>query len=197
MPTTVGGQARGLLQRPDHRVERVGDADDEGVRRVLLDAVADRLHHLEIDAEQIVAAHAGLARHAGGDDDDVGAGDVGVVVGALQARVEAATGAGLGEIERLALGRAFGDVEQHDVAQLLQRRQMGERAADLAGPDQWEILARDIFSISSSVASCLTVDGWILWRVSWGLRLRLYRAVAGLTATRQRKSADILQIALD
>jgi hypothetical protein len=26
------------------------------------------LHDLEVDAEQVVAAHAGLARHAGGDD---------------------------------------------------------------------------------------------------------------------------------
>ena len=33
------------------------------------------LHDLEIDAEQIVAAHAGLARHAGGDDAHVGAFD--------------------------------------------------------------------------------------------------------------------------
>jgi hypothetical protein len=36
---------------------------------------ADRLHDLEVDAEQVVAAHARLARHAGGDDDHVGAGD--------------------------------------------------------------------------------------------------------------------------
>ena len=36
--------------------------------RVFPDALADLLHHLEIDAEQIVAAHAGLARHAGRDD---------------------------------------------------------------------------------------------------------------------------------
>ena len=50
--------------------------------RVLLDAGADLLHHLEIDAEQIVAAHAGLARHAGGDDADVGAVDRRVGVGA-------------------------------------------------------------------------------------------------------------------
>ena len=53
-----------------------------------LDALADRRHDLEIDAEQIVAAHAGLARHAGGDDDDVGALDVGIGVGALELRVE-------------------------------------------------------------------------------------------------------------
>src|SRR5882672_3864998 len=58
--------ARGLLQRPYHGVERIGDADHEGVGRVFLDAGADLLHHLEIDAQEIVAAHAGLARHPGG-----------------------------------------------------------------------------------------------------------------------------------
>jgi hypothetical protein len=77
MPTTLLAAGPKLLQRPDHRVERVGDADDEGVRGVLLDAGADGLHDLEVDAEQIVAAHARLARHAGGDDDHVGAGDGG------------------------------------------------------------------------------------------------------------------------
>ena len=54
-------QAGEFAQRPDHRVERIGDADDEGVGRMRLDALADRLHHLEVDAEQIVAAHARLA----------------------------------------------------------------------------------------------------------------------------------------
>ena len=41
MPTTrLARQAAELLQRPDHRVERVGDADDESVGRVRLDALA-------------------------------------------------------------------------------------------------------------------------------------------------------------
>ena len=143
MPTTLlRGQAGELLQRPDHRVERVGDADDEGVRGVLLEAGADRLHDLEVDAEEVVAAHAGLARHAGGDDDDVGAGDGGVVAGAGDLGVEPVDRAGLGQVERLALGHAVDDVEQDDVAEFLQRGQMGERAADLTGADQSNLLAR-------------------------------------------------------
>ena len=85
----VARQAGELLQRPHHRVERVGDADHEGVRRILLDAGADLLHDLEVDAEEIVAAHAGLARHAGGDDAHVGALDIGVSVGALELAIEA------------------------------------------------------------------------------------------------------------
>jgi hypothetical protein len=64
-------QARELAQRPDHRVERVGDADDEGVRRVVADAFAHGFHDLEVDAQKVVAAHARLARDAGGDDADI------------------------------------------------------------------------------------------------------------------------------
>jgi hypothetical protein len=34
-----------FAKRPDHRVERVGDADHEGVGAMLLDALANLLHH--------------------------------------------------------------------------------------------------------------------------------------------------------
>ncbi len=112
---------------------------------MLLDALADRIHDLEVDAEQVVAAHARLARHAGGDDDDVGAGDLLVAVGAGKIGVEAVDRRGFGEVERLALGRAFGDVEQNDVAQLLQTGEMGQRAADLAGSDQCNLVTRHGF----------------------------------------------------
>ena len=50
--------------------------------------------------------------------------------------IEAIDRRGLHEIERLALRNAFGDIEQHDVAELLEADEMGERAADLAGTDQ-------------------------------------------------------------
>src|SRR3546814_12660602 len=40
-------QTRKFAQRPHHRVERVGDADDEGVGGVRLDAFADSLHRSE------------------------------------------------------------------------------------------------------------------------------------------------------
>ena len=115
-----------------------------------LDAFADRLHHLEVDAEQVVAAHAGLARHAGGHDADVGAGDVGIVVGALERGVEAFDRARFGDVERLALGRAFGNVEQDDVAEFLERGEVGERAADLAGADEGNLGSSHV-SVSDQV----------------------------------------------
>ena len=109
--------------------------------RVFLDAGADLLHHLEVDAEQVVAAHAGLARHAGRDDADIGALDRRIVVDAGQARVEAVDRGGLRDVEGLALRDAFGDIEQDDVAEFLQPDQMGERAANHPGPDEGDLVA--------------------------------------------------------
>ena len=61
--------------------------------------------------------------------------------------VEALDRRGLGEVERLALRDAFGDVEQHDVAELLEADEMGERAADLAGADQRNLVTRHVGKI--------------------------------------------------
>ena len=106
-----------------------------------LDALADRLHHLEVDAEQVVAAHARLAGTPAVTMHDVGAGDVGIVVGALELGVEALDRAALGEVERLALGNALDDVEQDDVAEFAARREMGQGAADHSGTDERDLVA--------------------------------------------------------
>ena len=106
-----------------------------------LDRGADLRHHLGVDADEVVAAHARLARHAGGDDHHIGAGDRGIVVGAGEAGVEALDRRRLGQVERLALRHALDDVAQHDIAQFLQADQERERAADLAGADQRDLLA--------------------------------------------------------
>ena len=115
---------------------------DEGVGRVFLDALADLFHHLEIDAEQIVAAHARLARHAGGDDADLGVVQRLIGIGAGEIRIEPVDRRRLRDIERLALRHAFGNVEHHHVAQLLEADEMSQRAADLAGADQSNLVAR-------------------------------------------------------
>ena len=67
----VVGQAAFLAHDPDHGVEGVGDDDDEGLGAVFLDAPGDRGDDPGIDADQIIAAHARLAGHTGGDDDHV------------------------------------------------------------------------------------------------------------------------------
>ena len=105
------------------------------------DAVADRLHDLCVRADQVVAAHARLARHPGGDDHDVRAGDRRIVRRAGVIGVEAHDRRGLGDVERLAAGHAVYDVEQDDVAQFLEAGEQGQRAADLAGADQGDLVS--------------------------------------------------------
>jgi hypothetical protein len=48
----------------------------------------------------------------------------------------------LGDVERLALRNAFRDVEHHDVAELFETDEMGQRAADLAGANQRNLVTR-------------------------------------------------------
>ena len=155
--------AGSLLQRPHHRVQRVGDADDEGVGGILLDAGADLLHDLEIDAQEIVAAHAGLARHAGGDDADLGAVERVIGIGAGEMGVEAVDRGRLGDVERLALRHALGDVEHHDVAELLQR-QRGEPAFRRSDRSQSKQSCRAPWEICPSETRKRVnrkLDGWL------------------------------------
>ncbi len=117
---------------------------------ILLDAGADLLHDLEVDADEIVTAHAGLARNAGGDDADAGALDIGVSVGALEVAIEAFDRARLGDVERFALGHAFRDVEENNVSEFFQAHKMSQRAADHASADQRDLGPRHVRGISLS-----------------------------------------------
>ena len=103
----------------------------------------DRLDDAGIGRDQVVPAHAGLARNAGGDDHHIRALERGgVIVGAGDQGVGAKDRRRLDQIQRLAGGQAFDDVEQHDIAKLPLGGQQGEGAADLAGTDEGELAAR-------------------------------------------------------
>ena len=134
-------QPRKLTQRPDHRIERIGDANHERARRIGLDALAHCLHHLQVDTKQIVAAHPRLAGYPGRHDDYIGASYIGVIIGALQVHIEPFNGAALRQVERLALRHAVDDVEQHDIAERLGRGEVRQRAADVSSADQRNFVA--------------------------------------------------------
>ena len=72
MPTILSDEAPRTFAAPiPSGRRRVGEGDHERIRRILLDAVTDCRHDLEVDTQQVVAAHAGLARYAGRDDHHV------------------------------------------------------------------------------------------------------------------------------
>jgi len=74
-------------------------------------------HNLVIGQQQIVAAHAGLAREAGGDDHNIGTAGGRVIVRAGHRHVVALHRARLGDVQALALRNAFHDIHEHHVGQ--------------------------------------------------------------------------------
>ena len=88
---------------------------------------------MSASGSQGFASHRQRVRGGDGGNHHIRALDVLVVVRALEAGVETIHRSGFGEVEGLALRGAFGDVEEHHVAEFLDGGEMGERAADLAG----------------------------------------------------------------
>ena len=85
-----------------------------------------------VGEQQIVAAHARLARQARRDHHHVGIRRGRVIVRARDADVVAFDGAHLEHVERLALRHAFDDVHQNHVAQFFIREVDGAARADVA-----------------------------------------------------------------
>ena len=137
----VGRQVGGFPGGVDHRVERVRHDDQHAVGALLDGFGGDLADDLDVGLEQLVAAHAGLAGDAGGDDDHVAAGGFLVAVGAGDSDVVVLDGRGLGQIERLALRHAFHDIDQDDVAQFLGGGPMGAGGPDVSSSDDRDFRA--------------------------------------------------------
>ena len=129
-------QAGKFLQRPDHGIKRIGNTNDKGLGRVFFDALADLPHDFQINLDQVVAAHAGFARHTGGNDDNVGTANGGIGFRAFQRGVKAANGRAFSQIECLALRYAVDNIENDNVAKFLQAGEMCQRAADLSATNE-------------------------------------------------------------
>ena len=134
-------EAGGVERDVAHRVERVGDDDQDRVRRMLHGLLDDGADDAGVLGQQVVAAHPGLAGQAGGDDDDVRAGGVGVVVRAGDPGVVADDRGRLGEIEALALRQPLDDVDEDDVGQAGLGDPLRGRGADIAGADDGDLVA--------------------------------------------------------
>ena len=106
-----------------------------------LDALGDAGDHAGVLGQQVIAAHARHAREAGGDDHHVGAGNGGIIGAAGHHAVEPVDRAGLHQVERLAGGHATEHVKHDDVPELFQPDQVGERAADVTGANEGDLVA--------------------------------------------------------
>ena len=153
--------------------------------RRLLDLLRHRLDDAGVGVQQVVARHARLARDAGRDDDDVGAGRLLVAVRADDARVEALDRRGLPLVEPLALRNALGDVDHDDGArQLLLGDALRGRRADVAGADDRDLIDHecDSLKVKLPVHSKVSRSQWSM--LSPDLRERAQPADAALRAAR-------------
>ena len=116
-----------------HRVEWVGDDDQDGFGRLRHDLGNYVGHDLVVGVEQIVAAHARLAGNARGDDHDVGMRRGRVVVGAGHMHIAPFDRHCLQQVEGLALGNALHDVDQDNIGQFLGSDPVGRGGAYVAG----------------------------------------------------------------
>src|SRR5215204_3203692 len=91
-------EAARLHRHVAHRVERVSDDDEDGLRRVRYDLSGDASHDVLVRLQQVVAAHSRLAGTTAGYDDHVRARGLLVIVGACYAGVVAEDRAALQDV---------------------------------------------------------------------------------------------------
>ena len=132
---TVLGEDGRFLYEVGHRVHGVAYAHDDGVGRVGQHILGNTLDDACVDTDELFAGHARLAGYARGDDDDVGAGRLGVVVGyAAYFGVESEQCGRLSHVEGFAFGHALFDVEQYDfTCHFVERQNIGAGCAYISG----------------------------------------------------------------
>ena len=109
------------------------------------------LHDFVIGQQQVVAAHARLAREAGGDDRDVGIRRRLVIVRAGDADVVALDRAGLQQVEPLALRNTFDHVDQNDIGQFLVGNAQRAIRADISGAHNRDFLSQNRLLLSGGI----------------------------------------------
>jgi hypothetical protein len=112
-------KAAGVVRNVAHGVKRVGDHEQDCVRRVLHCLFHGCLDDVVIGPQQVIAAHSRLARKTGGENHDIGVLRGPVIVAAGYLDVDPLDRAGLKDVEGLALRDAFQDIYHDNVGQSL------------------------------------------------------------------------------
>ena len=134
-------ESRHLLRYPAHHVERVRDHQDDGAGAMLPDLDRDLLDDVGVGTDQIVAAHARLARDTRGDDHELASRRGLVIVRPHDPGVEPFDRRGLPLIEGFALGYPLDHVDEDDAArELLLGEALSGGGAHVAGADDGDFV---------------------------------------------------------
>ena len=130
---------RHLVEHVGEDVHRVGNDDIGGVRAVLGDLRGDVLDDVDVGLGKVHAGLAGLARNAGGDDDDVRTGGALVGAGVDGHRLRGQRRA-LTDVHGLAHSLLLIDVDDNDlVRRVLDRHHESDGGADVARSDDGDL----------------------------------------------------------
>ena len=115
--------------------------------------LGDRADDPLVRGDEVVAAHARLARKAGGDHDHLGAGGLLVAVRAGDARLVAEHRACLVDVERLALRQALLDVDEDDVGVVALREHLRAGRTHVSGADDRDLASHSVPQIVAERAA--------------------------------------------
>ena len=133
----VRGRESGLfLHEVHHRVERIGDNDNERAWGVLFDTSSDLLDDVGVGLHEIITAHAGLTRKSRGHYTDVSARDIGDIVRSGYLEVETEYRREVREVECLSLRHPINHVKENYVTKVALSAQQSEGSTDLASADK-------------------------------------------------------------
>ncbi len=104
------------------------------------------IHDFVVGVEQVIAAHARLARNSGGDHDDIGIGGVSVIVRADDAGVSFLNRHGFEQIKAFALRNAVDDVDQDYVRQFFGGNPVRSRGANVSRANNRNFLTHKFLS---------------------------------------------------
>ena len=138
----VFGELRHHQRHLRHGIERIGNGDDDCVRRLRNHFLGHFLDDRVILEHEVVAAHAGLTGQACCDDHHVGTGGRAVIVRAGQGYVVTFDRSGLKQVEGLALWNALHEVHEDDVAEFLFGSPYGTVRTDIAGADHGNLISQ-------------------------------------------------------
>ena len=115
------GEAAHLERGLGHGVERIGDHDNDAIRRMFDDLFNDGFDDVVVGFKEIIAAHAGLARESGGDHNNVAIGCARVIAGRGRnpdsVCVSLGDWRGFEDVERFAGGRTVENIGEDDVGE--------------------------------------------------------------------------------
>src|SRR4030095_7827693 len=147
-------------------------------------------HNLSVGLEQIVAAHAGLARQPCRNDHNIGVISLVVGIAADHAHVETFDWRCLRQVQRFALWHTLNNVDQHDIAKFLCGGPVGGCRTNITCANNSNLISRTHFfssfrgqqptcSSDSSVPACICDFGMLGFE-----RARVYKCDQGVSRKR-------------